>query len=264
MHNSSGKERDTETGLDYFGARYYGSNIGRWMSPDPIGIMKQKLLDPQQWNMYSYVRNNPLRFLDPTGKAIELTGDEAARKKQLEALQNGAGKAGSYLYDNVAKDGKHYVGIYTNGPDGKGPAFNSINAVANKLGGIINDKAVATIQFVSPGTKIMNTSIGSADNRMSPAGTFAIPGTAHIYVTSGDLGHMPGNLMEDGKSSAATLSEVLIHELGHVDSTWYHGGKDSDGDAVRIENQVREIEGAPLRNGHTTPWDVNLSGLMPY
>jgi len=30
----TGKERDTESGLDYFGARYYGSNMGRWMSPD--------------------------------------------------------------------------------------------------------------------------------------------------------------------------------------------------------------------------------------
>lgn len=37
------------------------------MTPDPIGIMKQKLRDPQQWNMYAYTRNNPLRFMDPTG-----------------------------------------------------------------------------------------------------------------------------------------------------------------------------------------------------
>jgi hypothetical protein len=34
----TGKERDTESGLDYFGARYLGSTIGRWMSPDPAGI----------------------------------------------------------------------------------------------------------------------------------------------------------------------------------------------------------------------------------
>ena len=63
----TGKERDTETGLDNFGKRYFGSNMGRFMSPDPIMIMKQKLRDPQQWNMYSYTRNNPLRFVDPTG-----------------------------------------------------------------------------------------------------------------------------------------------------------------------------------------------------
>lgn len=64
----TGKERDSETGLDYFGARYYGSNMGRFMSPDPVVMMRQKLLDPQQWNMYSYVRNNPLRLVDENGK----------------------------------------------------------------------------------------------------------------------------------------------------------------------------------------------------
>jgi RHS repeat-associated protein len=64
----TGKERDTESGLDYFGARYYASSMGRFMSPDPILIMRQKMTDPQQWNMYSYVRNNPLRMVDTNGK----------------------------------------------------------------------------------------------------------------------------------------------------------------------------------------------------
>jgi RHS repeat-associated protein len=66
----TGKERDNESGefgLDYFGTRHYGSSFGRFITPDPIHIMKQKIADPQQWNMYSYVRNNPLRFTDPTG-----------------------------------------------------------------------------------------------------------------------------------------------------------------------------------------------------
>ena len=63
----TGKERDAESGLDNFGKRYHASTMGRFMTPDPIMIMKQKLTDPQQWNMYSYSRNNPLRFMDPTG-----------------------------------------------------------------------------------------------------------------------------------------------------------------------------------------------------
>jgi RHS repeat-associated protein len=66
-YRCTGKERDSESGLDNFGARYDSSNIGRFMSPDPILIMPQKLTDPQQWNLYSYVRNNPLNFTDPTG-----------------------------------------------------------------------------------------------------------------------------------------------------------------------------------------------------
>jgi RHS repeat-associated protein len=64
----TGKERDAESGLDYFGARYYASSMGRFTSPDPMLIMRQKMTDPQQWNMYSYVRNNPLKMVDTNGK----------------------------------------------------------------------------------------------------------------------------------------------------------------------------------------------------
>jgi RHS repeat-associated protein len=61
----TGKERDTESGNDYFGARYYGSNMGRFMSPDDDS--DQIPGDPQSWDLYSYVRNNPLVNTDPDG-----------------------------------------------------------------------------------------------------------------------------------------------------------------------------------------------------
>lgn len=63
----TGKERDTESGLDYFGARYYGSNMGRMMSPDPSGLALADITNPQSFNLYSYVLNNPLRNVDPNG-----------------------------------------------------------------------------------------------------------------------------------------------------------------------------------------------------
>jgi RHS repeat-associated protein len=67
----TGKERDSESGLDSFGARYYGSSIGRFMSPDwdeaPSPIPYVRLDDPQTLNLYAYVGNNPLSKNDPTG-----------------------------------------------------------------------------------------------------------------------------------------------------------------------------------------------------
>jgi RHS repeat-associated protein len=60
------KERDAETGLDYFGARYMSSAQGRFTSPD-VPLLDQREDDPQSWNLYSYGRNNPLRYTDPTG-----------------------------------------------------------------------------------------------------------------------------------------------------------------------------------------------------
>ena len=70
---SSGKERDGESGNDYFGARYYASSMGRFMSPDPVFATIDRVADPQQWNMYAYARNNPLSITDPTGLDFNLT-----------------------------------------------------------------------------------------------------------------------------------------------------------------------------------------------
>jgi RHS repeat-associated protein len=60
------KERDIETGLDYFGARYYASAQGRFTGADPL-LSSGRQEDPQTWNRYSYTLNNPLCLLDPTG-----------------------------------------------------------------------------------------------------------------------------------------------------------------------------------------------------
>ena len=68
----TGKERDTETGLDYFGARYYGSRTARFTAVDPKINVTAALVDPQRWNRYAYARNNPLALIDPNGKDIEV------------------------------------------------------------------------------------------------------------------------------------------------------------------------------------------------
>jgi RHS repeat-associated protein len=62
----TGKERDSESGLDNFGARYDSSSMGRFMSPDPSNA-GASLDTPQSWNAYSYVLNNPLNYIDPSG-----------------------------------------------------------------------------------------------------------------------------------------------------------------------------------------------------
>ena len=64
----TGKERDGESGIDYFKARYFGSALGRFTSPDPLGANLIRVLNPQWWNKYAYVANNPLAFTDLDGK----------------------------------------------------------------------------------------------------------------------------------------------------------------------------------------------------
>ena len=115
--NFSGKERDTESGNDYFGARYYSFNMGRFMSPDWSAkeepIPYAKLDNPQSLNLYAYVMNNPMTRFDADGHAGGCSGDQAAVCKSIldamgkgmdaaeamgKAAQQFAKKAGSYFY----------------------------------------------------------------------------------------------------------------------------------------------------------------------
>ena len=67
------KERDAETGLDWMKSRYFSGAQGRFTSPDKP-FADQFPEDPQSWNLYSYVRNNPLKMVDEDGQSATLIG----------------------------------------------------------------------------------------------------------------------------------------------------------------------------------------------
>jgi RHS repeat-associated protein len=75
-----GKERDAESGNDYFGARYYSSNKGRFMSPDwsdsRVLVPFADLNYPQSLNLYAYVGNNPVTGVDPDGHVDPIPDDK--------------------------------------------------------------------------------------------------------------------------------------------------------------------------------------------
>lgn len=62
----TGREYDNFTNLHYYRARFYDSNLGRFISEDPIGFAGRDI------NLYGYVWNNPLTFRDPSGKVVPL------------------------------------------------------------------------------------------------------------------------------------------------------------------------------------------------
>ena len=70
----TGKELDSETQFDYFGARYYSSGLGRFVTPDwaakPAAVPYAVLGDPQSFNLYTYVRNIPTTRYDADGHAM--------------------------------------------------------------------------------------------------------------------------------------------------------------------------------------------------
>jgi RHS repeat-associated protein len=87
----TGRERDTETGLSYHGARYYAPWLGRWTSPDPAGTTES--LSP-----YVYVGGNPLRLVDPGGRQgtpppVNAVGDLLHFIRNQAGFQAGSGRA---------------------------------------------------------------------------------------------------------------------------------------------------------------------------
>ncbi len=80
----TGKERDTESGLDEFGARYYTSAFGRFMTPDwetkPTDVPYANFGNPQSLNLYSYVQNNPTTVGDPDGHVGPDVGADIAEE----------------------------------------------------------------------------------------------------------------------------------------------------------------------------------------
>lgn len=75
---STGKERDAESGLDYFGARYLSSGLGRFMTPDwaakPTAVPYAEFGDPQTLNLYAYVDDNPMGKMDQDGHCGTICG----------------------------------------------------------------------------------------------------------------------------------------------------------------------------------------------
>ena len=127
-HKFTGKERDSESGLDNFEARYMGSNLGRFMSPDPsnIGAIMES---PQTWNAYSYVANNPLNATDPDGLDCVYTSNQTSQGVEVSVASGSCqkGDGGTYVNGTVDQNSLTYDGSnlgysYSNSADHTGGA----------------------------------------------------------------------------------------------------------------------------------------------
>jgi len=109
------KERDNETGLDFFVNRYYSSTQGRFTSPDPFAFwtLDQKKLDeyisnPQRWNRYTYVLNNPLNKVDPDG-LVDIPEWEKLKKDLQQDLSKRLGKDAAKTWNSWSNDQRQHV-----------------------------------------------------------------------------------------------------------------------------------------------------------
>ena len=163
----TGKERDTESGLDYFGARYYASSMGRWMSPDwankPEAVPYSSLDNPQSLNLYEYVGNNPLGRADADGHCDPNGGN-------CSVWDHVAGAVGGLL--NVV-------------PVTANLGISAFNAVSSRLGGPQLDE----LQTIQPDAHASGGGVttGEAAQILVPVGDLAEGATLLKGAEEGEL-----------------------------------------------------------------------------
>jgi RHS repeat-associated protein len=188
------KERDVETGLDYFGARYLSAAQGRFTSTDPIISGPHKLTNPQNWNLYSYAVNNPLRFTDPTGEIIEESIDEQYVDQYQQWKKSFLStKAGKKFWDKYGEGNTKFTLTLTIGKNAGGDQGAETSGYGWDGGGQLN---AATITL----GKNLNSGYPAPDN----------------YPVTSSLAPAAYGDSISGETLAATK---LAHEFGHVETT---------------------------------------------
>jgi len=237
--HTTGKERDAESGNDYFMARYYSSAMGRFMSPDWSAkaepVPYARLSNPQTLNLYAYVVNNPLAHADADGHTIACTGNQC--NQYIAALQKATGMT-------FAADKNGLLSI-TSRPDKMG-------YVGSAVAGVIGDKKNA-----------VNISADSHNNVLG--GHYAGHGNQVLNFNSINALSARGGYTPQSIVTHETMEAYVGLKLGGAyDMNTFSRAHAA---AIGYENAERLSEGLPARigeswsrgNGTTRTWTTDFS-----
>jgi RHS repeat-associated protein len=216
----TGKERDAETGLDYFGARYFSGAQGRFTSPDwsakPEPVPYANLEDPQTLNLYSYVRNNPMDKADADGHCFWdlCIGEGIATYAAATAV--------------VA------TAAYLMTPQGK----ESLRAAIVGTGALIN-KAVEGVQSLVTKSEAKPSSPSQAENQPAPA-----TANADAKPKSNPMTGEPGSTSTTKHASGDPKQVRRYGPDGHPETDVDHGHDHGQGDP-HAHDWGRPTDGTP-------------------
>jgi RHS repeat-associated protein len=239
----TGKERDSESGLDNFGARYDASSLGRFMTPDwaakPTAVPYAHYGNPQSLNLYSYVNNNPTTFGDPDGHEVDLSGTDKEKLAEQQRLAANASKTdkngvkeSSLFKQTTDKNGKTTLTV-----DKKAAAAyeGKHSAGYNLLAGAIDAKPTITVQM------------SNFDSYTSPADAKGNV-TVNLNRNESKIDIIAPLRGLDGQKISNPFNIIAGHEvLGHAYPRimgWDSGEKN----AREVENELRQEQGLPLRD----------------
>ena len=280
----SQKERDLETGLDYFLARYYSSIQGRFISPDEFAggpdeyydfkdlaaenpTFYADLTDPQSLNKYQYAYNNPLLYIDPDGHQGVREWFKSTAKAAGQAVLNTVEGAASALAEDNGMTG-------TTGPQNKvGRAIGHGIAIAQSVseiaGGITvavggGAEAVATspavVTVVGAAAPAVGVAVGVGGLITAGHGTYVGLNTVNNIFNKNSSGQQSGG-QSGGQTSAGRPTDQNGRPLGPSGKPMIHqinsGGKKAAKDAARNAGQSAPMKHPSPRRGqrHFHPTD---------
>jgi RHS repeat-associated protein len=246
----TGKERDSETGLDYFIARYYSSSQGRFTSSDPVFVKQNRLADPQRFNLYTYTRNNPLHFIDPDGEDLILANNTARERARANIDANlKANERGNIEIrgNKVCIIDPSKINLAT-----ASPAYKYLAQI------IGNDKLTVNYYGLKEGESATATD-GSTVTYDQAKATADLTlnygnGVVDAFVPTGDGPQVEG---ENGQLIDFPENLVFVH------SVYGHGLFGSGMKAVEVENEIRAYGNQPIRSGMDHEY-IDANGNLVY
>ncbi|MBL8233676.1 MAG: RHS repeat-associated core domain-containing protein, partial [Bryobacterales bacterium] len=205
----TGKERDAETGLDFFESRYFSSAQGRFTSPDAMLAKKEWLADPQRWNRYAYVRNNPLRFVDPNGEdlVVYYWDSKNLTDEQRKWLNENRQQVLDTIRDRFTKAGIKNVEFRA----GSSLTAEQIKQLPGRVGiGQLNFQNTTNVVGEQFGVGAKGQTLGNSGVGMGPSQIFL----GNLSDASFLGLRIPGFGLS-GSDLATGAGEVGAHELGH-------------------------------------------------
>ncbi|MCF8355219.1 MAG: hypothetical protein K9H48_12275 [Melioribacteraceae bacterium] len=203
------KERDTETSYDYFGARYYDSDIGRWLSIDPLADKYPG------WSPYNYTLNSPMRFIDINGDSLDLAGEIEQALSYLKSMIDDS------YFDRFSVNEKGRVSFDTKGIDV------SNDAALTLLDNIINGNDKYLFEVLEKDQMVSGISLSSGKiNQWSPNDTHT--GIVSLSITSRHPNQASGYKPVNGYDGSVSfgsgswtffdgtpqpVSNIVFHEL---------------------------------------------------
>jgi len=277
-HKFTAKERDSESDLDNFGARYDSSSMGRFTSPDPL-LNSGRPWEPQSWNRYAYALNNPLNVIDPTGLydlVNNCASDDKKCNKQFNQhasdLKNGLSdlqKKVDKMKDGTAKD-RLEASLNVLGTQGDNNGVNvNFGSLDPGVAGQTNlDMSSNSLQINSINITLDPSKINSSNDY---AIAFAHEGThAEDFLTMGlsassafsvpDLSSFSteyrGYQTSAWAAQALGVSPLQYNDSNGMNVIWNSSWKAADRQVLMdrgITNHVSSIPGHPETTPHN-PW----------